>query len=538
MAAQTTRKPGVDDRRGRLSRRQLIRSGALGAGALALGPGFWRDALASTQARPGGGPYGPLGDPDANGLRLPRGFRSRVVARGLTPVAGTAYVWHIFSDGQATYPTADGGFVLVSNCEAPAASGGGASAIRFTRNGGVASAYRILSGTDTNCSGGKTPWNTWLSCEETDRGRVWECDPFGAKAAVVRPAMGVFNHEAAAVDPDDKRVYLTEDEGDGGLYRFTPDRWRDLSSGLLEVAVVARGGDVTWRRVPDPSAATTPTRKQVPGMARFRRGEGIWFDAGVVYVATTSDSKVHAYETVTETIEVLYDKASGGALKDADNLTVSRSGDIFVCEDADNLEMCVISREREIAPFLQVTGPVDSQSELTGVVFDPSGTRLFFSSQRAFGSGAIYEVTGPFRTRRPPDRYPPRMKVDVPDSISLSTLLARGVPVRVRVDRGVRLELAVHSARTIRPKRRRGRAAIHSRKARRLTFARRKPRYAGRGTTRLRLRPTRRGRRKLRERRINDLVVAVVAVDANGTGRRRIVEQFDVKRRRRRRRGR
>ena len=43
-------------------------------------------------------------------------------------------------------------------------------------------------------------------------------------------------------------------------------------------------------------------------MTRFRRGEGIWFDAGIVYVATTSDSKVHAYETVTETIEVLYDE--------------------------------------------------------------------------------------------------------------------------------------------------------------------------------------------------------------------------------------
>jgi len=514
-----------------MSRRQLMRSGALGAGALALGPGFWRDALAAPQARPGGGPYGPLGDPDTNGLRLPRGFRSRVIARGLLPVTGTAYVWHIFSDGQATYRTEDGGFVLVSNCEAPAASGGGASAIRFDRDGGIRSAYRILGGTDTNCSGGRTPWNTWLSCEETDRGRVWECDPFGVRPAVVHPAMGVFNHEAAAVDPDDKRVYLTEDEGDGGFYRFTPDRYPDLSRGLLEVAVVARNGDVTWRRVPDPSAATTPTRKQVPGMTRFRRGEGIWFDAGVVYVATTSDSKVHAYETVTQTIEVLYDKASGGALKDADNLTVSRSGDIFVCEDADNLEICVISREREISPFLQLTGTGEQESELTGVIFDPSGTRLYFSSQRAFGSGAIYEVTGPFRTRRPPDRYPPRMKVDVPDAITLSALLARGVPVKVQLDRSVQLELAVHTSRTIRPKRRRG-----SRRARRLTFARRKRPRAARGTTRLRLRPTRRARRTLRERRINDLVVAVVATDANGSGRRRIVEQFDVKRPRRRRR--
>ena len=62
-----------------LSRRELLRSGAIGAGALAFGPSFWRDAMAATPAAPGAGPYGPLGNPDANGLRLPRGFRSRLV---------------------------------------------------------------------------------------------------------------------------------------------------------------------------------------------------------------------------------------------------------------------------------------------------------------------------------------------------------------------------------------------------------------------------------------------------------------------------
>jgi len=515
-----------------LTRRDVMLSSAIGAGALAFGPAFWREAMAAAPAAPGAGPYGPLGQPDANGIRLPSGFRSRVVARGLTPVEGTIHTWHAASDGQATYATGDGGFVLVSNCEAPPSAGGGAGAIRFDAAGNIRSAYRILGGTDTNCAGGRTPWNTWLSCEEVDRGRVWECDPFGAKPAVVRPALGVFKHEAAAVDPDDKRVYLTEDQGDGGLYRFTPDNYPDLSSGLLEVAVVAPDGTVAWKRVPDPSAATVPTRQQVPGMTRFRRGEGIWFDAGIVYVATTSDSKVHAYETVTETIEVLYDAhATGGPLRNADNLTVSLSGDVFACEDRDNLEICVISREREVAPFLQVTGTAHDQSELTGVVFDPSGSRLFFASQRGFGPGVIYEVTGPFRRSRPPDRYPPRMRVEVPDTIALSALLARGVPVTVRVDRDVRLELAVHTARTIRPRRRRG----NSLKRRRLTFARRK-RLALRGTTRLRLRPTRSARRILRRRRIADLMVAVVAIDASGTGSRRIVEQFRVIRPRRRRR--
>jgi hypothetical protein len=32
---------------------------------------------------------------------------------------------------------------------------------------------------------------------------------------------------------------------DGGVYRFTPDRWHDLSSGVLEIATVGAGGAVT-----------------------------------------------------------------------------------------------------------------------------------------------------------------------------------------------------------------------------------------------------------------------------------------------------
>jgi hypothetical protein len=119
--------------------------------------------------------------------------------------------------------------------------------------------------------------------------------------------MGVFQHEAAAVDPVGKRLYLTEDISDGGFYRFTPARYPDLSAGLLEIARVGAGGAVDWLEIPDPAAATTPTRRQVPGATKFRRGEGMWFDSGTVYVATTSDSRIHAYDTRRERIEVLYE---------------------------------------------------------------------------------------------------------------------------------------------------------------------------------------------------------------------------------------
>ena len=68
---------------------------------------------------------------------------------------------------------------------------------------------------------------------------AWECDPAGVLPAEPRPALGLFNHEAVAVDPLGKRLYLTEDKPDGRLYRFTPTAYPDLRTGVLEAAVVS-----------------------------------------------------------------------------------------------------------------------------------------------------------------------------------------------------------------------------------------------------------------------------------------------------------
>src|SRR5918999_2879241 len=136
-------------------RRQLLGTGLAGAAALALGPSFWQSALAARR-RASASAYGALQAADANGLMLPPGFRSRLIARANEPVAG--YPWHIFSDGQATFATDDGGWILVSNSESLAAVGAGSSAIRFAPGGEIEAAYRILGGTNANCAGGSTPW--------------------------------------------------------------------------------------------------------------------------------------------------------------------------------------------------------------------------------------------------------------------------------------------------------------------------------------------------------------------------------------------
>ena len=411
-----------------IRRREFIGTGVAAAGMLALGPAFW-ESLARP-ARVGTGPYGPLRPPDENGIALPEGFSSRVIARGLAPVAGTGYLWHIFSDGAATYATPDGGWILVSNSEVPTpidlpiepAIGnpgeGGASAIRFAPDGTIADAYRILSGTTSNCAGGPTPWGTWLSCEETDEGQVWECDPGRGHSGIRRPAMGTFSHEAVCVDRRTGHAYLSEDDGEGCFYRFRPERRGDLSAGSLEVARVGRRGEVEWRRVPDPSAGSVPTREQVRGATRFARGEGIWFDSGIVYLATTRDSRIWAYGIRRRVMRPIYDpmKLDDPPLTDVDNLTVHRpSKDLFVCEDngaPDAYDIGLITpggrrhdRIRTVSRFLKLTGPEHSDpesaiaSEVAGVCFDPGGRRMYFASQRAHGVGVVYEVSGPFRRR-------------------------------------------------------------------------------------------------------------------------------------------
>jgi uncharacterized protein len=454
----------------RISRRQLIVSGALAAGALAGSPRLLREALAAP-ARAGVSPYGALGPPDANGLMLPPGFSSREVARGLSQVAG--YLWPVFPDGQATYSTADGGWILVTNSESLAVAGAGTSAIRFRPNGDIGSAYRILAGTNTNCAGGPTPWGTWLSCEEHDAGLVWECDPAGKLQAVARPALGVFNHEAAAVDPAARQLYLTEDKPDGGFYRFTPAAYPNLSEGVLEVAVVAPDSSVSWREVPNPTPTPleTPTRQQVPEMTRFDGGEGIWHDGGVLYFTTKGDKKVWAYNARAGTLEVIFDHAIApdASLDAVDNITVSLAGEIFVCEDGGNMEIGLITPEREVSPFLRFTGPAhpvegEFKSEVCGVVFDPSGTRMYCTSQRAHpqnpnapGPGAVYEISGPFRQPLTPSAGSPfglpagerrdgplregegELRVKVRRRIRRRTLLRRGLVTEVRAPAGARV---------------------------------------------------------------------------------------------------
>jgi secreted PhoX family phosphatase len=246
-----------------------------------------------------------------------------------------------------------------------------------------------------------------LSCEEHPFGSVWECDPLGAAPAEVRPALGRFTHEAVAIDQAAGRLYLSEDTPQGRLYRFTPvtparaGRFT-LSAGVLEVAEVVGGieGAVRWHAVPDPHATAVPTALQVPTSTAFAGGEGIAWHRGLVYFCTKLDNRVWLYDTARESLRILYDddRHDEPVLTGVDGLAITAGGQVLVAEDEGDMQIVALRADGGVDPIVQVVGHRDS--EIAGPAFDPSGTRLYFSSQRGPGGsvdqGITYEVSGPF----------------------------------------------------------------------------------------------------------------------------------------------
>jgi len=385
-----------------LSRRGfLCGAGALGVAGLAgpLAPSRARGAESCVES------VGPLQAADANGLMLPAGFTSRVVATTGQNVAGTSYVWHDAPDGGATFATPGGGWIYVSNRESVP---GGVGAIEFDGSGAILAAYSILSGTLVNCAGGPTPWGTWLSCEEVSAGRVFECDPFTpGSAGVARPALGTFMHEAAAVAHEAQCVFLTEDRTDGLLYRFTPASYPSLASGTLAAAQIldpngqgpiqpGQVRPVAWHTVanPNPTGSQTATRYQVPTATTFNGGEGCWYRDGIVSFSTKGDNRVWQLDPAANTIWILYDYATAGnpVLSNVDNVYATPCGDVLVAEDPGNLEIVALTPSGLALPIVRLVGVTGT--EITGPALSPDGSRLYFSSQR--NPGRTFEVSGPF----------------------------------------------------------------------------------------------------------------------------------------------
>ncbi|WP_119727416.1 alkaline phosphatase PhoX [Thermomonospora amylolytica] len=430
-----------------VSRRGVMKGGAAGALSIALAGSLDTVFQTSAGADTGVG-YGPL-VPDPKGvLDLPEGFTYKAFsAEGDTIAPGVLVPGR--HDAMSTFKNRHSpNWLMVRNHEqtasgtkpvAPAelvydpAAFGGTTTLEVDRDGNLVGHRISLAGTSTNCAGGKTPWHTWLTCEETEgfsgqtksHGWVFEVDPWG-RATRPEPikAMGRFSHEAVAVDPQTHVAYLTEDASRpfGLFYRFTPNSRRGVYHayqaggkleamyvpGLPDLAAVNEAGArfrVEWVEVPDPEAVTTSTRKQFEDgrITRSQKLEGAWWGRGACYfVASYAErgagaagdhaGQVWRYDPRGQILELELLFKPGGRFDGPDNITVSPyGGGVILAEDGDG-EQYLVGTTRNGEPFAFARNALND-SEFAGVTFSPDGKILFANRQ---SPGITFAITGPW----------------------------------------------------------------------------------------------------------------------------------------------
>ncbi|WP_336981167.1 alkaline phosphatase PhoX [Altererythrobacter fulvus] len=396
--------------------------------------------------------YGPLVPDPAGMLDLPAGFSYRVLSRlgdgmsdgGNVPDHG---------DGMGCFALPNGKIALVRNHELmPDGDSGGEIARGYDRQDGtgpvlpggtttivldaatleVESQFRSLGGTIRNCAGGTTPWGSWLTCEEfvskaggrlgQDHGYVFEvaANATGPVDPVPLKAMGRFNHEAACVDPATGMVYLTEDRGDGLLYRFIPKVPGQLAEGGRLQALALEGGltdsrnhdsaamqvgdwhEVHWVDIDVPDSPQDDLRLQgaAKGAVLFARGEGIHMGEGELYFCCTSGGALQRGQIFRlkpqaggDQLQLFFETASLDQFNYGDNLTVAPNGHLVVCED--QYSEVVDNHLRGITPAGEAytLGRLRMQTELAGACFSPDGKTLFVN---AFSPTTTFAITGPW----------------------------------------------------------------------------------------------------------------------------------------------
>jgi secreted PhoX family phosphatase len=410
-------------------------------------------------------------------LALPRGFEYNVIGK----------VGGLMSDGQKTPHAHDGmatfevrnelriirnheiaggrvpkenAAISKANHYDETAGGGTTTLIINPKTREIVRDFVSLSGTLINCAGGRTPWGSWISCEETTLGQTVITNAKGVKeggfkkphgycfevsasannnlSPVPLKAMGRFVHEAIAIDKKSGTVYLTEDNGKAGFYRFLPKRNKRLAEGgILQMLAIkdkpnfdTRTGQKTgvsyttnWVTIdnPDPIEADVDNLavyKQglAKGAATFARLEGCYTDKeGRIYFVSTSggDTKggqVWLYEPNNKNegrLTLLFESPSREILDMPDNICLKPKSDLlFICEDSDYVGeggtpdnfMRILTPGGKIADFARNITPNFTSSEFAGSTFSKDGTTLFVNLQTVGATFAIWGDWDKFRT--------------------------------------------------------------------------------------------------------------------------------------------
>jgi secreted PhoX family phosphatase len=453
-----------------LTRRRFVQGSAAVGGGLALGGPISALAARTAEGRPpraeGYGALQPTPEEDSPiaYIELPPGFRYRLISRQGREMSDGNPTPGIF-DGMAAYAGPRNTTILIRNHENRSRPGeipvvvpagkrydqdpntrGGNTKLVVDRQRRVVESFAILGGTHTNCAGGTTPWDTWITCEEifnygsvegntapgsgVPHGYCFEMPADATGPVSPQPILdaGRFSHEAVAWL--DGMLYETEDRDNAAFYRFLPNRtpreFGDLATfgGTLQALVVrgrpnfdantANPGEsyaVEWVTIdePNPPADTVRAQAQAKDAAIFDRTEGAWSGGRSVYFACTTGGEAQLGQLWQYTprgrdggtLKLIYESTNPDELEAPDNLVVvPATGDVFLQEDGGGIQYVRgVTGRGQIYDF---AATLVNHTEFCGGCFSPDGETFFLNQQgdrpgtTEAMAAVTYAIWGPF----------------------------------------------------------------------------------------------------------------------------------------------
>jgi secreted PhoX family phosphatase len=302
-------------------------------------------------------------------------------------------VMHAKADGAAVIPhPTDGGWYYTSNSEA-GSGGGGVGTLRFNAQGEVIGYKMDLENTSRNCGGGKTYWNTWVTCEENgSSGFCWEVDPFTGHTAQTNAVIVGGNYESFAYDDQDPdveaRFFTTEDSGNGPLVRYTPapsafnttSNYDILTSdgGTHEYLVLNADGTFDWSS--DVIAGETSASDYFPN------AEGIDVINRQLFFVSKVDKELFELDLAAGTW-VSSSTVSGAFDKQPDQIqkVVGDNEFLYFCEDGGSSSD--VHGRNSNGDFFTIVRGDGYGTETTGLAFSPNNKFMYVAFQ---GNSNVY----------------------------------------------------------------------------------------------------------------------------------------------------
>jgi hypothetical protein len=343
------------------------------------------------------------------GLLLSEGLDARVIAWPASKVVydlggESKLKFHDQPDAGATFPDEregnEGGWIYVSNSEVPNRKGG-VGAFTFDKDANVLDYQIVLEKTNMNCGGGRTPWNTWVSCEEVEfTGLIYQVDPTGERdAEVMTLGSDGGRWESFSYDVRDRnkpRFFATEDHNKGTVRRFTPEApqwdqpWDMLhGAGVTDFLMISPnatndGGTFIWTN--DIEAAKNNARSYYPqteGIDAY--GPQLFFVCKRIQQLFILDLDEGTYSNRT-TVNGLLDGKPDSIAR-----VLGDTRDLLYFTEEGGVDSGIHARDH-LGRFYTVFESPEYPDETTGLSFSPDGKFMYAAYQN---TGILYTV---FRT--------------------------------------------------------------------------------------------------------------------------------------------